>query len=150
MQKIVGSNPGTGNFLFLSFMFTDTWTCTFNVCTWYVHGLNKYVLEHACEYMFVPVYTWSEHVWTKIYEFWCMYMSVHGSSRFILVQIMNMMQTFSLLLVFPWGMPFELACTAFEIGMYYAIVQESLILYRQGSYRYIPPKNGLARWSAFL
>ena len=69
MQKIVGSNPGTGIFLFLSFMFTDTWTCTFNVCTWYVHGLKKYVHEHACKYMFVRLYAWSEHVWTDIYEF---------------------------------------------------------------------------------
>jgi hypothetical protein len=41
-----------------------------------------------------------------------------------------------------------LTCTALVIWMYYAIEQESSILYRQGSDRYIPSKNGLGRWYA--
>ncbi len=42
-----------------------------------------------------------------------------------------------------------LACTVFDIGMFYAIVQESTIVYIQGHTSYKLPKNGLARWSAF-
>ena len=34
--------------------------------------------------------------------------------------------------------------------LYYASVQESAILYMQGSYRSVLPKNGSGRWSAFL
>jgi hypothetical protein len=33
-------------------------------------------------------------------------------------------------------------CTAFAIAMYYAIVQESTIVYKEGYTSYIPPKNG--------
>ena len=39
----------------------------------------------------------------------------------------------------------ELVCTALVIGMYYAIVQESAILYIHVSERYIPLKTGFAR-----
>ncbi len=39
-----------------------------------------------------------------------------------------------------------LASTALVICRYFAIVQESAILHRQDSDRYIPPKNGLGRW----
>ncbi len=42
-----------------------------------------------------------------------------------------------------------LACTSLVICMNYSIVQESAILYRQGSDRDIPLKNCLGRWSAF-
>ena len=35
-----------------------------------------------------------------------------------------------------------LACTAFDIGIYNAIVQESTIVYIQGYTSYIHPKNG--------
>ncbi len=34
--------------------------------------------------------------------------------------------------------------------LYYASVHESAILYMQGSYRSVLPKNGSGRWSAFL
>ncbi len=44
-------------------------------------------------------------------------------------------------------MPFILACTSFDKGTYYAIVQESAIVYIQGYSLYILTKNGLARWS---
>ena len=44
----------------------------------------------------------------------------------------------------------ELVCTALVIGMYYAIVQESAILYIHVSERYIPLKTGFARVVAFL
>ncbi len=43
-----------------------------------------------------------------------------------------------------------LACTAFDMGMYYAIIQESIIVYIQGYTLYVLPKNGLARVVAFL
>jgi hypothetical protein len=36
-----------------------------------------------------------------------------------------------------------LACTAFDIAMYYAIVQESTIVYKQGYTSDIPPKNAV-------
>jgi hypothetical protein len=39
-----------------------------------------------------------------------------------------------------------LACTAFELAIYNAVVQESAVRYMQGSYRDIPPKNGTGRW----
>jgi hypothetical protein len=51
---------------------------------------------------------------------------------------------------FPWGMPLVLACATLDIGTDYAIIQESRIVYKQGYTLYIPPKNVLARWSAFL
>ncbi len=44
-----------------------------------------------------------------------------------------------------------LSCTAFDIGMFYAIMQESTIVYKQGfTYytSYIPPKNGC--WDNWL
>ncbi len=33
-------------------------------------------------------------------------------------------------------------CTAFAIGMYHAVVEESTIVYLQGYTSYIPPQNG--------
>ncbi len=77
------------------------------------------IFVHGKVKLYMPcmymVYTWSEHVCTRTY--------IHT--------------------VFSWGTAFILACTAFVIGSYNASVQESALLYTQGSYRDVLPKNGM-------
>ncbi len=89
LHKVVGLNPDLGNFLLLYSMYIKTWTCTFNVYTWYVHCLNNvwtsmYTIMDAntnkawniCFNLYIHVCAWSVH---------CTDMSVHGSSLFIRV-----------------------------------------------------------------
>ncbi len=76
-------------------------------------------------------------------------LSVHGSSLFILFHTLKMQKPFS-----EHAKPFsgEYICSTYlpEPPTYNASVQESAFLYIPCSYRYIHPKNGSGRWSAFL
>ena len=84
--------------------------------------------------MYVNTFVLYIHVCTMAVQ--CIYMSVHGSSWFILFHTMSM-QNLSLLKVFPWGMLFILACTAPVPPLDNASVQESANVYIHCSYMYI-------------
>ncbi len=106
------------------------------------------------ETQYVCIYTWNiQRTMTLVlYVLVCtwaiqgIYLPVHGSSIFILFHTLKK-QNLSLLKVFPWGMPYVLAWTAC-IQCCTMLVYS--LLYMQGSYRSVPPKNGSGRWSAFL
>ncbi len=86
------------------------------------------------------------YTWHRLGCTYMIYMSVHISSLFIT-------RTWSTILCYQYCLDvynFVLACTALVICMYFAIVQEYAFLYVLSSDRYIPPKNGKGRWSAFL
>ena len=107
------------------------------VISLHVHTL--YIRCHHCSSLYVH----------------CTYLSVHVTDMFILFNVCTWF-----ILVHP-GSPVSAEnislmcaiCTCLYSAvpaLNNAMVQESAIWYRQGSYRYVPPKNGYVRWVAFL
>jgi hypothetical protein len=123
-------------FFFLYFLFMAKWNCTCHVCTWYIHGLNMYAHKHTYKYLYIRVYTRSEHCMNEILAFiivyTCLYMihtwhrlgctyDIHVCTCLIVVHNKNM-EKHSVLSVLPEVYNFILACTAHVRCMYYAIV----------------------------
>ena len=90
---------------------------------------SKQVCTRTCIYI---------HVCTMYVQ--CIYLSVPGSSQFILSHTMNL-QFLSLSEAFPWWLPFVRACTPFVIGINNAMLQEFAFLYIQCIY---PVRTALA------
>ncbi len=111
-------------------------TCLYIECMLYMHVCTWFITFHPCMYV-VHTCLYMVHLCSSCW------MSVYGSSWFILVLLF-------LLKTFPWGMLFVPRLYSAVPALDNALEQESAIWYRQGSYRYVPPKNGSGWWVAFL
>jgi hypothetical protein len=72
LHKVVSSNPDTSNFLLLYSMHMKTWTCTFNVYTWWT------MFESWMQIQSVRVYWSEQRIKREICLSICIYTCVHG------------------------------------------------------------------------
>jgi hypothetical protein len=108
-------------------------------CTWVPHFVCIYHYC-ICNCMLSWLCTWLYHVHTLYVHVHTVYTHVHtlyiGIKCFMLEPL--------------WYFPLLSCLYSLHEVLYYASVQESALMYMQGSYRSVLPKNGSGRWSAFL
>ncbi len=110
-------------------------------CTWVPHIVCIYHYC-TCHCMLSWLCTWLYHVHT---------LYVHVTVHTVYIHVHTLYIGINDFMLEPLRYFPLLSCLySLHEVLYYASVQESALLYMQGSYRSVLPKNGSGRWSAFL